>query len=207
MAIAVHADDDVFRSLVYGVPKSEDRDFLRGYIESAASRLGRGAEAFVAKARQRFESFDLRALDRKLESVTRKIRHGFDRDRIQPITKIGQYQHAGPTVQRWSLANPRVQRLLAAGRMNGWERTYSDPHRGKIGEDNPDYCKVVNGLARIDEHGHTKIVQYFNAYDADGREELNFREQVTIHDYMWSSMNAIIAQGQDDPTDEDNGSL
>lgn len=207
MAIAVYADDNVFQALAYGAPRSEDRDYLRDHIEAAASRLGRTASAFVDRARERFESFDLRALDRKLDAVKRKVRHAFDSDDIGPMTRIGEFQNAGINKQRWLMANVKARRLAHADRMYGWRDSYVDMEPGRVGEQHRDYRQVVNGIARTDEHGHRFIEQFFDVYDEDRREELKFGDQTMIMDCMWENLEAIIAEGKDDPSDPSNGSL
>lgn len=207
MAIAVYADDQVFRALAYGAPRSEDRDYLRDHIESAATRLGRTATAFVERARERFDSFDLRALDRKLDAIKRKVRHAFDDDNIRPMTRIGQFQQAGINQQRWLMANTKARRLVQQDRMFGWRGSYRDMEPGKIGDQHRDYRCVVNGIARNDEHGNRYFEQHFDVYDADYREELKFGDQTMIMDCMWANLEAIIAEGKDDPSDPDNGSL
>jgi hypothetical protein len=207
MAIAVYADDNVFRSLAYGSPRSDDRDFLRSHIESAATRLGKSGAAFLERARERFDSFDLHALDRKLDALKRKVRHAFDDDSIRPISRIGQFQQAGLNMQRWCMANTKTRRLVAADRMHGWKETYIDVEKGRFGEQHSDYRRVVNGLAATDEHGHTTFTQYMDCYDADYREELKFGDQTLIRDVIWANLEAIIAEGKDDPSDRNNGSL
>ena len=207
MAIAVYADDNVFRSLAYGSPKSEDRDFLRGHIESAAARLGKAGAAFIDRAKERFESFDLSALDRKLDALKRKVRHAFDDDNIGPMSKIGEFQQAGFNRQRWCMANVKARSLVQKDRMYGWRDTYLDVEKGRIGEQHSDYRKVINGLATTDEHGHTHHVEHFDCYDADYREELKFGDQTLIRDVMWANLEFYISQGTDDPSDPNNGSL
>lgn len=207
MAIAVHADDDVFRSMAYGAPRTEDREWLRGDIEATAARLGRHAGEFIERARSRFESFDLRGLDRKLDAIKRKVRHGFDDDYIRPISKIGQYQHAGFNMQRWVMANEKARRLYHTDRLNGYSGDYVDNAPGKIGEDHLDYRKVMNGLCQFTEEGDEFFVQYSDAFDDEGREELTFTQQGTIRDVIWNNLEQIIAEGKDDPTDKNNGSL
>lgn len=207
MAIAVYADDNVFRALAYGSPRSEDRDYLRDHIEGAAARLGRSAGAFIDRARERFNSFDLRALDRKLDAVKRKVRHAFDEDTIRPMSRIGEFQQAGINRQRWLMTNVKARRLYNADRMYGWRDTYVDVEPGRIGEDQRDYRCVVNGIARTNAEGYRYFEQFFDVVDEDKREELKFDEQVTIMDVMWVNLEAIIAQGKDDPSDKANGSL
>ena len=207
MAIAVYADDNVFRALAYGAPRSDDRDYLRDHIENAAVRLGRSAGAFIERARERFNSFDLRALDRKLDAVKRKVRHAFDDDDIAPMSRIGEFQQAGINRQRWLMANPKARRLVHQDRMFGWRDTYVDVEPGRFADDHRDYRQVVNGIARTNEEGHRIFEQFFDVYDEDMREELKFVDQTTILDSLWTNFEAIIAQGKDDPSDMDNGSL
>lgn len=207
MAIAVHADEDVFRSMMYGAPRSEDREFLRDHIESAAVRLGRGASEFVDRARSRFESFDLRALDRKLDAVKRKVRYGYDDDYIRPITKIGQFQQAGYNMQRFVMANTKARKLFHAGRLNGYSGDYDDVEPGRVGDRHHDYKVVMNGLVQFDADGNSFFEQFSDAFDSENREELTFSQQTTVRDVIWANLEAIIAEGKDDPTDKLNGSL
>lgn len=207
MAIAVYADDDTFRALAYGAPRSHDRDYLRDHIASAASRLGRTASAFIERAQQRFDSFDIHALDRKLDALGRKVRHAFDSDDIGPMIKIGEFQQAGILRQRWLMANPKARRLASQDRSWGFRDTYRDMEPGRIGELHSDYRKVTNGIAVSDAEGNTTIPQYFDAYDADYREELKFGDQTMIMQCMWANLEAIMADGKDDPLDPNNGSL
>lgn len=207
MAIAVYADDNVFQALAYGAPRSEDREYLRDHIENAALRLGRSAGAFIERARERFNSFDLRALDRKLDAVKRKVRHAFDDDNIGPMSRIGEFQQAGINKQRWLMANVKARRLVHSDRMYGWRDSYIDVEPGRFGEAHHDYRCVVNGIARTNEEGHRYIEQFFDVYDEDMREELKFDDQTTILDDMWVNFEAIISEGKDDPSDKNNGSL
>lgn len=207
MAQAIYADDRLFRAMTFGAPKSDDRDFLRSYIEAGATRLGKNADSFLSRARERFESFDLVGLDRKLNAFARKVRHMFDDDYIRPMSRIGEFQQAGPSMQRWCMANQKMQRLARSGVANGWRDQYKDPYPNRSGEDHPDYQAVVNGLATVDEHGHSSYTQYFNVYDRDYREELTHYQQTTIRDVVWQNLEALLAAGGDDPSDPDNGSL
>lgn len=207
MAVAIHASDDVFRAMQFGAPRSEDRSFLRDHIEHVATRLGRGAEAFIEKARERFESFDLRGLDRKLEAIKRKVRYGYDDDIIRPMSRIGEYQQAGFNRQRWVMANATVQRLQRQDRIYGYRDTFIDRYKGRVAEENPDFCKVVNGLAQFHDDGTNTFVQYSEAYDEENREELDFAQQTTIRDVIWHNLEEIIRMGRDDPTSQDNNCL
>lgn len=206
MAIAIYADDEEFGAMHYGVPRSEDRAAIRDRMENTARSYGLGGSDLFQRAVNRFESFDFERIERKLAAVVRKVSHAFDRDMIRPMVKIGQFQQAGPDQQRWLAANPRAQRLLEKDMMHGWRETFTNHYKGQVGEDNPDYQAVMDGLVVIDDDGW-KATQYLTIRDDDNRGPLGFADQTIVRDSMWANFNAYLDAGVDDPSDENNGSL
>lgn len=207
MAIAMYADESEFRSMHYGLPKSEDRAAIRSRLENTARSFGLMGSDLYNRAIERFESFDFDRIERKVDALKRKVTHLFDKDSIRPMSKIGQFQQAGPEQARWLMANPRAKQLFEKDMMNGWRSFLKHENRGRIGEDDPDYQEVTNGLLQFDEHGHSKFVEYLHLYDSDGRTQLTFADQVTIRDSMWANFNTFLDEGLDDPSCPDNSSL
>ena len=206
MAIAIYADDEEFGAMHYGIPRSEDRAAIRNRMENTARSYGLGGSDLFQRAVDRFESFDFERIERKLAAVVRKVSHAFDRDMIRPMSKIGHFQQAAPVQQRWLAANPRAQRLIEKDMIHGWRETFTNPYKGKVGEDNPDYQAVMDGIVVLDEHGWT-ATQYLTIRDEDNRSPLGFADQIIVKDSMWANFNAFLDEGIDDPSDENNGSL
>jgi len=159
------------------------------------------------RAVDRFNSFDFDKIERKIDALKRKVTHLFDKDEIRPMSRIGQFQQAGPEQQRWLMANPRAKRLYERDMMNGWRDSYINTNPGRFGDDDPDYQQVMQGLHQFDENGNAHFVQYLHLYDEDGRTELTFGKQTTIRDSLWANFESFLDEGLDDPSDEHNGSL
>jgi hypothetical protein len=207
MAIAIYADDQEFGVMHYGLPRSEDRAAIRQRMENTARSFGLAGSEVFNRAVQRFESFDFDRLERKMDALKRKVSHLFDRDEIRPMWKIGQFQQAGPEQQRWLMANPRAQRLFEKDMMNGWRDSFVNYFQGKVGEENPDYQAVMDGMVVFNEEGGAVATQYLTIRDADNRGPLRFAEQTLVKDSMWANFNAYLDEGLDDPSDSNNGSL
>lgn len=207
MAIAIYADDREFGAMHYGLPRSEDRAAIRDRLENTARSFGLVGSDLYQRAVDRFNSFDFDGIERKIAALTRKVTHLFDKDGIRPMSRIGQFQQAGPDQQRWLMANPRAKRLFEKDMMYGWRDTYINRNPGRYADDDPDYQQVMHGLLQFDEHGHSHFVQYLHLIDEDGRTELRFDQQTTIRDSMWANFNSFLDEGLDDPSDENNGSL
>ncbi len=207
MAIAIYADDQEFGVMHYGLPKSDDRAAIRNRMENTARSFGLTGSDTFNRAISRFDSFDFDKLERKVDSLKRKVSHLFDRDVIRPMWKIGQFQQAGPEQQRWLMANERAQKLYEKDMLNGWRESFFNRYEGMYGEDNPDYQEVMNGMVTFNDEGHAVSTEYLHLYDADGRTQLSFSDQCLIKNSMWSNFEAFLDEGLDDPSDPNNGSL
>lgn len=207
MAIAMYADESEFRAMQYGLPKSEDRAAIRSRLENTARSFGLIGTDLYRRAVDRFESFDFDRIERKVDALKRKVTHLFDHDGIRPMSRIGQFQQAGPEQARWLMANPRAKRLYEKDMMNGWREFLKVGNPGMYEDDDPDYQEVVNGLVQYDDEGNSKFVEYLLLYDADGRTKLTFADQSTVRDSMWANFNTFLDEGLDDPSDPNNSSL
>jgi hypothetical protein len=207
MAIAIYADDREFGAMHYGLPSSDDRAAIRQRMENTARSFGLTDSDVYQRAVSRFESFDFDKLERKVDALKRKVSHLFDKDEIRPMSRIGQFQQAGPEQQRWLMANPRAQKLLEKDMMNGWRDNFVNYFQGRHGEDNPDYQAVMDGMVVFNEEGGAVSTQFLTIRDSDNRGPLRFAEQTLVKDSMWANFNAFLDEGLDDPSDPNNGSL
>lgn len=207
MAVAIYADEQEFRAMHFGMPRSEDRAVLRERMEENARRYGLEGSDFFARALDRFNSFDFDRIERKISAVRRRVTHMFDRDEITWMSSIGKFQQAGPIQQRWLLANPRIKQLAERELLRTWGNEYPIPNKGRYGDDDPDYRAVMNGMYQTDADGNDLFVIYPDAYSDDGRGVLSFEEQTILKDSMWANFIAYVDEGLDDPSDPENGSL
>jgi hypothetical protein len=207
MAIAVYADDMEFDAMHHGIPDPEDREAILTRMESLAGRHGIREGGIFSRALERFRSFDFEKVERKLDSIGRRVRHMFDRDEIRPLSSIGQFQQAGPDLRRWIMANPRARRLHERGLISGYAKSGWKPYTKDIGEYDPDYQVVMDGLVQFDDDGNSFFEEFLHLRDMDNRSQLTFGQQTTIRDSIWNNFNAWLDRGLDDPSDEENGSL
>lgn len=208
MAVAIYATDADYSVMRYGVPRSEDRASIRRRLESTARSHGLIGSEMYDRAVQRFDSFNFERIERKLDALKRKVSHLFDTDEVRMMHDIGDFQQAGPVLQRWIMANPRAKRLHEKDMIHGYKSSgYVPNYPGRYGHDDPDYQQVMHGLHYTDEEGNDVFTNYLHIVDDDGRTELTFGAQTTIRDSIWANFEAHLDAGMDDPTSPDNGSL
>jgi hypothetical protein len=206
MSNTASANADVFNAVLFGEQRSENRRFLQRHLEQASSTVTEHGRRFLDRARKTFESYDSASVSRSLRAIKRKLDHRFDLDDIRALRDMGALQNAGFKMQRWNMANPKVRQSWQRGRCHGYADTYVDMEPGALGETHTDYKKVMNGLPVTDDNGDTTWVQYFDALDENGDEELQHDQQLEVLE-TWDWQNAFQALGGDDSTDPANGSL
>jgi hypothetical protein len=143
---------------------------------------------------------------RRAREISRRIGWIYEKDCIRPLSTLKEFQAAQPIMQRWIMANPAVREYHIRQECDGYNKTYVDIDPGKIGEDHYDYRRVMNGVLQTDDDAKP----FYTIFIADellaGDRELDIGEKADILS-GWRYVQAIIAEGVDDPTSINGGYL
>ncbi len=200
-----------FDALAYGKPHPSTLQFLANQYDSASTTLLNAGQAFFDQARDLYERVSGSHAMQVFRAAGRAIRSAWELDEIRSMQTIGQFQHAGPVMQRWLMAEPTVRKLYQQQRIDGYSESYFDHDPGVIGHEHYDYRRVMQGLVVMDkepdadgEYGW-RATTYFDELLPDD-EELSLPEQLDIRD-AWTHLRSWAAAGDEDPTSRYNAKM
>lgn len=206
MANVIEGGEHSFRALAYTTPvdsvMSRIKDSGRRFDESLTSRA---LERF-GTIREKHQGFDFRSAKNKVKAAMRKLGEYWVTDCVRRLTTIAEFQHAPSKMTRYIMAEPETRERYHNNRCEGYGERYVDPYPGRVGEDDPVYRHVMNGIWVEDEDGQFTSTEYWETEETDEEEHLEFSEQLDII-HSWATLKLFLSAGKDDPTSPYNGQL
>ncbi len=210
MARAIQGDDLQFRALAYGMQHPGTVQFLADRFQQASASIQQVGGAFMERAAQMYEQFNGADAIRLAHAAIRRVQTMWQSDRIQLLTDIGQFQHAGDAMARWVMACPEVRERYHKQQLDGYSDTYVDYHPGDIGESHYDYRRMMDGLVILNEspaddepewHADSFLDELLpDDTDLTVTEQMDIQE--SLRHVMWH-----IRQGKEDPTSKFNAQM
>lgn len=204
MVAVVEGGSDVFDSLAYGRPQAGIYDFLAQRAMNLSYNLTQAGQQFVQTVKNYYTAMTESDAARLARAAGRKVRSLWDMDDIRPLFTMGDFQHAGITMQRWVMAEPSIRQAYHEQRCEGYADSYVDWEPGRVGEQHYDYRRVMNGIATIEDDGW--YAKTFIEELLPNDRELNIDEQADIL-RAWREARYHLAQGKEDPTSRYNAHL
>lgn len=197
---------DVFDAVIYHEPHPGTMSYLQNQFDNMSGSMAGFGQGFMETARSAWERFGNSEAFRRAKAAVRMVSHMWQRDEIRSIWEMGAFQQAPLSMQRFLVANPVVREMYNGQRIDGYSETYVDMHPGKLGWQHYDYQMVAHGFVQTpvvkDKDGNEEgdfHVEFFFDEPVEGDRYLHLLEQ---HDIFkcWDAMNALIADGGEDPT-------
>lgn len=198
---------EIFDALVYHEPHPGTMNYLQSQFDNMSAGMAGIGSGFMETARSAWDRFGNSDAFRRAKAAVRMVSHMWQRDEIKSIWEMASFQQAPLTMQRFLVANPNVRQMYNEQRVDGWSDTYVDMYPGKSGWQHYDYQLVADGFVQtkpiMDEEGEVVDndfhVEFFFDEPVEGDRKLTLLEQ---HDIFacWDAMNALIADGGEDPT-------
>lgn len=194
-----------FEAQWYGIPDQQAIQYMEQDRQRFLSNLLPTSQTiFKGLTDGIFGAIDYQEAFRRGRAFGRRVATLFMADEIQQFSKIAEFQHAPPVMQRWIMAEPTVRQLYLDQKVDGYSDTYTTTDHN-VGMMHEDYQKVIDGVYREDENGDIVITEFYNLYEEDER-PLDLMEQVDILN-TWDMLKSYLAKGGDDPTSKYNASL
>ena len=208
MVMVVHdtPDNASFTAALFGEPQRGLVEYIGYRYDQASQYLSDRARQWMSEARGMFQKADYEDLLRTTRAMRRNIEGAFRDDVIRPMWGIGEFQTAGPVMQRWIMASPDVRELYHQNGCDGYSGSYYDRYPGVVGEGHYDYRRVMDGVVVIQDDGAWHADSYIETL-ADNDRDLLPDEQHDILSSVWKQAKRFIVAGEDDPTSKWNGSL
>lgn len=175
----------------------EQADYLGQYIQQTGS-------TFAQNVLNTYQSFHSDEALRYARAGLARVKSYFQSDKIRELESIYDIQQASPIMQRYLMSQPDLRHMYNQGRCYGYEGTYVDPNPGKIGGDDYNYRRVMNGMLvqtpTTEEmpYGSWKFVTYIEDL-MEGDRELDISEQVPIIS-TWQRIKYSLANSVIDPS-------
>lgn len=206
MVIQDTPQNTMFTTAMFGEPVRELVDYIGYQYDQASRYLTDRARGWMENAGSIFQRTDYDTLLRTTRAVSRQLKGAFRDDVIQPLYDIGQFQTAGPVMQRWIMAEPTVRQLYHEQGCDGYSGTYVDMAPHAVGETHYDYRRVMDGVVVTDEQtGQWHADSYLEPL-YEGDRDLMPDEQADIQ-IAWRHLKRHLRDGTDDPVSPWNGEL
>lgn len=195
---------EVFDALIYHEPHPETMNFLQNQFDNMSNAFGSAGSAFMETARNTWERFGSSDALQRAKAAVRMVKHMWQRDEIRSIWEMGAFQQAPLSMQRFLMANPVVREKFNNQLIDGYSDTYVDMYPKAIGWAHYDYQLARHGFFQVTEPekeggDHGFHVEFFFDDPVQGDRRLTHIEQHDI-DISWDAMNALLADGGEDPT-------
>lgn len=195
-----------FDALAYGKPHPNTLQFLQNQSRMASEMLTETGREWFSGIKQIYQHVDQSDAMRFARAVGRKVRSMWEIDEIRTLNDIGQFQHAGPNMQRWIMAEPTVRTLYHQQKCDGYSEQYHDYYPGLVGEKHYDYRRVMDGIVTSDNPDiDWQASNYFEELLPDDMDLLH-DEQLDIL-ATWDRLKQHLIKGKEDPTSVWNAEL
>lgn len=206
MAQIIEGGADLFDALAYGKPHPGTQQFLQTQIQNMSNVATEAGQRFYQNAVNLYDRFSGSTAMRYANAARRAIGSIWQSDEIRRLASTGDFQQAPLTMQRWIMAEPTVRRLYQQQRVEGYEGSYVDVHKGDIGEEHYDYRRVMQGIVHGEDTDEDWTATTYLDDLLPDDQELLLEEQVDILD-SWTNIVAKIREGRSDPTSRWNADL
>lgn len=194
MAIIVEGDSDIFAAMRYGVPTQSIANYVEDEYRRASELLTDVGRRMLDTTYQTFQTTLQSDAFRVAKAAMRRVGSLWGSDEIRHLAEIWQVQNASFTMARYVMAQPQLRELYHRQSAEGYGADYVDREPGSVGEDHGDWCRVMNGIATIDEDGWDATT-YGWSTDVE-EDDLDESEQFAILD-TWQTVEYAINKGID----------
>lgn len=184
-----------FNSLAYGNLTQDTVQFFQHQLANAPQVVGEYGNMFRDATKQIYTDFISSEALEKARLALLYSNQLESHDVIRTFTLLQEFQAAQAVMQRWIMANPVVGDLYNRQLCDGFSDTYVSTSNGKVGHDNYDYRRVMDGIVDEDKDGNLTYSLYFEDLK-EGDIDLHVTEQSRILT-SWDIGNILIKQGLD----------
>lgn len=203
----VHGGEDAFSAAISGVQSNASINHWAEQMAQVKALMGNvyddAANAFIARAETVFNKFNNSRAIELAKAAINQISGLFQQDIVRDIVRLQDFQIATPIMQRYIMAEPTIRQMYHKQMCDGYSDTYVDQYPDLIGENHPDWRRVMDG-AYVEKDNE----YYFSCY-ADNAPD---QTQLTSYDQMrirrtWDNLKSLILSGTKDPTSAWNNDL
>jgi len=198
----VYGGSDAFDALLYPGQNQANTQYFQQQFQTLSNTLTEYGRSFIAGAQEVYDRLNSSAIVNLGRAALRAAEGLFHPNQIVEIDNLESLQMAQPMMQRWVMSEPTIRAMYHKGTCAGYSDTYVDMSPGKIGEEDYNYRRVMNGV--FDEK-QGAFKEYYETLYKDDR-ELIAAEKLDILS-TWDIVRMFAEARGADPTDPYGGML
>lgn len=195
MATFVEGDSDVFAVMRYGAPTQSVIDYVEQEYNRSNAVISDVGRRLMDSTYQIFQENMNSDVFRIAKAAVRRVGSLWGTDVIRQLNQIWEIQNAPMSMVRYVMAQPDIRNLYHNQSCEGYGKDYADAQPNLVGEDHLDWCRVMNGVAVIDDDGWDATTYGWSTENAD-EAELDLSEQMDILN-TWDNVKWAISEGVD----------
>lgn len=197
---------DAFRALAYDAPTNDMVLYLDEINQDYDRRLTTRAREHVNRLREEIRPRDFRDIKRTITASMRRLGRIWVKDMIQELESLGDLQHPQAKMREYIMSEPSVRKRFYNQRCEGYAEAYHDRFPGRIGDDDPVYRSVMDGILQEDEEGNVFYMDYDSDFEDEMVQTLEVEEKNDIL-RTFDNVRAQMSRGVEDPTSQYNAQL
>lgn len=194
MAIIVEGDPEMFAVMRYGLPTERLANYVQQEYQRAGELLSDVGRRMLDTTYQTFQNTLDSDVFRAAKAAMRRVGSLWGSEAIKSLGEIWQVQNANFQTARYVMAHTGLRTLYHQQSAEGYGNDYVDREPGSVGEYHGDWCRVMNGIATIDDDGWDATT-YGWSTDTD-EDELDESDQFAILE-TWETVDYAISEGID----------
>lgn len=199
-------DTDTFRALAYDVPAANVVSHLSNMTQDYDRRLTGRAREYFDSIQESVPVSNFRELKSRVISGFRRLGNMFTPDIIRTLNSISELQHPPEIMINYIMAEPTVRKRYYEQRCDGYGDRYVDKFPNRIGNDDPFYRNVMDGVLQEDENGKCFYMDYDTDFEDESITRLDTEERECIIE-TWDLLVKRLYSGGEDPTSQYNNLL
>lgn len=202
MGIEIHGGRDAMRVHMYGTMNQNTFNYIQNRMDSLESIYGSQASWFTNRLQQRFNESAVRA--NIIAQSNLEYSGGLFDDGVRTFRTVEDFRKASRINQTYILSNPYFANEYNSARIEGWGYKPTK-YQDLVGEDNPYYQNVVDGMLQYDDESlfgevEEKFVIYSNE-ELDELQPLRLNESIMIRN-NWNRLYNLINQESEDELED-----
>lgn len=197
MPTFVDAGNDLFDVMVNGQPDHQTRSWLEEQSQAVANYLGNAGQSFIEHARGLYNVISDTDAAQVLRNLSSKMQGIWTDNSIRALHDMESVQTAGPTMQRWVMANKTVRQHYLNQEIEGYSGSYENQHGRCLGEDHFDWRQVMSGVVQTPPEEDYRIQVFTDPLH--GADPLTVTEKVDILN-TWELVERWLEDEDEDPT-------
>lgn len=204
MARVIYGGERELNLLTAGQPHPSMLEYMRHQTQRLSDYVQHTGSQFAQAVIDTYDTYYSDTAIRHGRAAIAKVHNFFREDTIRELITITDLQQANPMMVRFNMSQEDLRKKYQAGLCYGYGSVYVDPSPGKIGYEDYNWRRVMNGVVQLEPEteeapdGNWKYEIIMEEL-MEGDRELELHEQTAIL-RTWDRIRRSMRSSLDDPS-------